>query len=491
MTWWVLALLILAGYVPFCLTGHLQEDALITFRTAFNLADHGSYSFNLGEGYPGATSIAYAHFVAAVRLLAGDSTVALIPVLGSVIVILSSWILVRTLGPSSMKTSFVAWVILVLSPATISACTLGMETPLLLLALAAALHELRFSVGSPLQMIALLLLPLLRPDAIASGILIALASTFFNRRAGIFLGLSLLLGQGIVFGANYFYTGTPFSLAATVKLIAYHPDRSFLAISQRVWDLFVSSCFLGMSGKHLQLFAPSGLLIVGTASVCLWRNLPTRVPRALLLTVLCHLIFVPIAFAIGGVIFGWYLWPSAWLGHALVAVACSLLYSRLRRPALWPVAVALLLGGSYVYQLALGINWGAQEARYRSSIGHVIRALATDRSTLFLEPAGYIPFYAQVTTYDHVGLTSSRVLPYLQRAPLHEAIVHFIGKEDPTFVVLRPGPLHVRAKETGVLDEYEPVQYFEYRPNDWARSQLERWVLQFGSHSAYYLYMKR
>jgi hypothetical protein len=155
------------------------------------------------------------------------------------------------------------------------------------------------------------------------------------------------------------------------------------------------------------------------------------------------------------------------------------------------VAPSLLLGLSYVYQIALWINWGAQEARYRSGIGHAIRGLANDASTLFLEPAGYIPFYAQVITYDHVGLTSSKVLPYLQRAPLGGAIVEFIEKEEPTFVVFRPGSRHLQVKTSGVLGEYQLVQHFKYRPSDWARNKLEQWVLKFGSHSDYYLYMKR
>ena len=37
--------------------------------------------------------------------------------------------------------------------------------------------------------------------------------------------------------------------------------------------------------------------------------------------------------------------------------------------------------------------------------------------TLFLEPAGYIPFYAGIKTFDEVGLASPEILRFKERDP--------------------------------------------------------------------------
>ena len=43
----------------FYFTGDIQEDALITFRTAKNFAIYNKFSYNLDDSLPGSTSIIY------------------------------------------------------------------------------------------------------------------------------------------------------------------------------------------------------------------------------------------------------------------------------------------------------------------------------------------------------------------------------------------------------------------------------------------------
>ena len=58
--------------------GDVQEDAYIIFRTAFNLADHGELSYNLGEGYSGATSYLYPFLIALIRLVSGEYAIKIV-----------------------------------------------------------------------------------------------------------------------------------------------------------------------------------------------------------------------------------------------------------------------------------------------------------------------------------------------------------------------------------------------------------------------------
>ena len=59
-------------------------------------------------------------------------------------------------------------------------------------------------------------------------------------------------------------------------------------------------------------------------------------------------------------------------------------------------------------------NIGFQENSYRSVIGKDIFRMSDnpDIDTLFLEPAGYIPYYAKIKTYDTVGLSSPEILKF-------------------------------------------------------------------------------
>ena len=82
---WGLGVSLVLVRLPFLWTGHLQEDAFIAFRTAFNLADHGVLGFNVGEHYAAATSLIYAYFCAAMRVLAGDRAVVCILICNALI----------------------------------------------------------------------------------------------------------------------------------------------------------------------------------------------------------------------------------------------------------------------------------------------------------------------------------------------------------------------------------------------------------------------
>ena len=82
---WGLGVSLVLVRLPFLWTGHLQEDAFIAFRTAFNLADHGVLGFNVGEHYAAATSLIYAYFCAAMSVLAGDRAVVCILICNALI----------------------------------------------------------------------------------------------------------------------------------------------------------------------------------------------------------------------------------------------------------------------------------------------------------------------------------------------------------------------------------------------------------------------
>src|SRR5690242_5157588 len=85
ITFPALFLLALLARIPFYATHHIQEDAYITLRSAFHLADCGQYAFNLGGRSSGVTSVLYGPMVAGVRLLFGAHAIAALSVLNTIL----------------------------------------------------------------------------------------------------------------------------------------------------------------------------------------------------------------------------------------------------------------------------------------------------------------------------------------------------------------------------------------------------------------------
>lgn len=86
-TFWGLFLALVLVRVLYFLTHHIQEDAYIAFRTAFNLADHGVYSFNVDEHAPGATSLLFGFLEAGLRLIFGGWAIGAILIASTIMVL--------------------------------------------------------------------------------------------------------------------------------------------------------------------------------------------------------------------------------------------------------------------------------------------------------------------------------------------------------------------------------------------------------------------
>ena len=94
-----------------------------------------------------------------------------------------------------------------------------------------------------------------------------------------------------------------------------------------------------------------------------------------------------------------------------------------------------------------------------------------------------------------MGLTSPRVLPYLASGR-ETWLAEFLRDVCPTFTVQRdtfpsPSPRPPSADESWFASSYRVRQRFVYVPDEWARSELERWLLRHGRHTDYVLYERR
>ena len=112
--------------------GDIQEDAYITIRTAFNLADHGDFSYNLGEDYSGATSYLYPFLIALIRLASGERAITIVLIVNAIALLVTTYYLSRIFGcifNFSIAIRGLLWIVLSIAPASLLMVSRGMETP--------------------------------------------------------------------------------------------------------------------------------------------------------------------------------------------------------------------------------------------------------------------------------------------------------------------------------------------------------------------------
>ena len=152
-------------------------------------------------------------------------------------------------------------------------------------------------------------------------------------------------------------------------------------------------------------------------------------------------------------------------------------------------------------KLLLSLNDGYDENLYRASIGKYIYGLSSPENVLMLEPAGYIPFYANIKTIDEVGLVSREFTNYLLDKSKDQSIVGFWVNHMPDFLIQRNHILNFRdslnknfSKQeiSWFKNNYCLNKHFYYEPKILApKNKFQQFILELGNHSDYYLYVRK
>lgn len=493
------------------LTQFSQEDAFIYFRTAQNIAIAGDYSFNLGEGYPAATSFLYAYTLGIFFYLFGDFSLFVINVFNCMLCMHAAYFLSKIaalVSSSSYKVRNISfWVVATSSP-MITLATSGMETALLLWALCLLLYSVSHNRVF-LILFSAALVPLVRLEAGIVPILATMVLIISRRPFGASASLvGVVFGVALFIFGNYVLTGEFVPQTITAKNESHQPSRDLFTVLSRTASIFFNSNFLiGLNTKYMPSFIP---LIVGVAFVVsslfflyksFYRLLYSSkdlftswmIPSLIVLVI--YAFFV--GYSIGGVIFPWYLWPSSVLFYFIISIALASF-----RHKLWARLVVVFLSILSYGNLVVLSNTGYKEVSYRSEIGREISRRAELRDTLFLEPAGYIPFYAGIWTWDTVGLVSPDIRAF--RHPENpDWWIDFVKEKRPTWIVER-SPIHASGfpdatSELGFSSNdrdffnvnYELVLHYVYDDFRDANAGPLMGIYSLGSHSDYYLYRLR
>ena len=508
--------------------GAIPDDAFITYRTAFNLADHGVYSFNPDEHYPGATSIAYAYIVAVLRIMFGDGAILASRVLDAAGCVTGAFFIAQACSADETESQRFAdrtlwlWLLIGLSPPLLQAGASGMETALVILLASLALRELAFRRFGVLYYFAIFMLPLARIDAIAFSLILTGGALMLRRRAGVMSGLAAVLGVGAFAVANFLATGVLLPGSIEAKLVAFHPSQDFAAIARHLRAvLFGDESYLSILAKAIPdfFYAAAGGLFLAISQFegwraarrsFVWQGLRSRFERpadAARLVLAASAVLVPLAYAYGGVLFPWYLLPSSTFAYtALFDVLADAadpatpfarqasLVRRMTGAAAFFMAVVLLVASA-----AVDINVGYQDRVYCAGVGMRLRSLAAPGDTLFLEPAGYIPFYSGLKTFDEVGLASPAVIAFRKRDPTGWW-GDFLRGHRPTFVLEHADKIAAGKDYWGhpipkpdlawFARHYRRVEEFHYAGMKRTAPVMIRWLVEHGSREDYVLFRR-
>lgn len=353
-TWTALwAIFLVALRLPFLATHNVQEDAYISLRCARNIALGLGYGFNAGERVNASTAHAFVFLASLVCRIFG--TAYYIPVwqLMCTCFIVGAVYCIASAVSSSDRERDLMWILGSATPIAILISILALETSLLILLIAVLILDLRRPLPRLLPLLSIALLPWVRADAVAIGLIYLVCQVLRDRRPNWLNAAALAAGAGGILIFNRLYFGQWLNQSIVAKQsfrLVYPAPRAFFTNLQGL--------FLGLGREGIRnVFSPWRSEFVGHIeplfslvglAACLWLARVawrTRELRAPLTALLAVGFLMPIPYAWSNWLFHWYFHPSMFC-FAMLVVLAVLKLGGIARPVLRPYilcAFALLL----------------------------------------------------------------------------------------------------------------------------------------------------
>ncbi len=395
----------------FFLTHHIQEDAYITWRVAQNLLDYGVIGFNGNTPISASTTHLYTFISFLFNAIFGkENFIYPLLVFNSILFSLGTWQLLRIF--ISKETPLILGLfVLNFIPPSIKISILGMEFGLVFFLYTTFLNLGMIQRKKWAYIVFPFLLLWTRLDtAIFLGIFFVFDGLKHRRWnfAMMWAGLFALIS---VLWFNYSYFGDWLNNTIIAKSIAYPYTfrwQMILGYIPNYWGIVkVPDSILSFN-----FFTFIVLLIELAAYISLLFTF--EFPHKKTLSMLFVFAWVKqIIFIARLSLFDWYYWtPQIFLFSCILLF---MLYKISYRKWIYNFSLFLLLP-MLLYQVAHSMATGNGEWNYRKEIGNYLSIYEEDKNeTIFLEPAGYIPFYSGLKTIDFVGLVDKEIQAELRK----------------------------------------------------------------------------
>lgn len=513
-------ILLIVGLVKtlFFFTGFILEDSFIVFRSAFHLADYGIFSYNLDEVNSGTTSKIFGLICAFFRKFFNDYAIISIVLFNSLISFLSSLLIFISIKNlfgiqilAKRENLFFLIVFIFLNPSISLIGIVGLEFSILVFFISLVL--LGISKDYKFLLISSIFIPFIRIEMIGFILILSFYYLyFFNFKSSFIILISGILGAFLNGLLNNRYDGTFFPGPAVSKWNTLSNEGAFTfeRIINDIYFWFFSaerSFFLGVYSKFIPkiIYVFFAFIIISLVFYNLrfllikkFNEIKTN-NKIYLLTIATSIILLPLAYVVGGHVWEWYLYPYSFLSYILLTI--FLINSKIIKQ--YRIILMSIIMFFTLFQFVVLKNIGFQENAYRSVVGKDIYSMSEDKKndTLFLEPSGYIPYYAKIKTYDTVGLSSPEIEKYRKMYKNKRWWLDFIEEKKPTFILDRSdiyggyshdGEYTLTNSETNWFKEnYIKVKEYKYHQYVEKYSGSLEAFYKLGNHAPYFLYKQK
>jgi len=400
----------------FLLTHHIQEDAFITWRVAQNLLDYGVIGFNGDTKISASTTHLYVFVSWFFNLIFGkEHFIYPLLVFNSLLFTVGSY----WLGKLVLKDAVLqAWFIVLfgLLPPAVKISILGMEYGILFFLYMALLYFGFHRNRAWAQIVFPVLILFTRIDTVIFLGILFVCDGIHTRRIRWKYVLGGLLGVIAVVGFNELYFHELVNNTIVAKSLAYQHQYSF---SQKLSFFFGNfGNFWGML-KLPGTFNPFTVVVLVFELLCLLAIIRKKEERNF---------FIVFLFVFGWAkqfiflsqrsYFDWYYWiPQMVL---FVPVLVFVLEQKSRKYLWRTLLVVFYILPMLLFQTVHSIATGNGEWNYRRGIGLFLNHYEKDKNQwIFLEPAGYVPYFSGLRTMDEVGLVDKGVQNEILKDRIH------------------------------------------------------------------------
>ena len=390
----------------FLLTHHIQEDAFITWRVAQNLLDYGVIGFNGETKISASTTHLYVFVSYVFNLIFGkENFIYPLLIFNSLLFTIGSYFLSKLILENPVHQAIFIFLFGILPP-SIKISILGMEYGILFF-LEMALLYFGFKQN---KIWAQILFPILilftRIDTVIFLGIVFLVDIIWNKKIRWFYILGGMLGVAVLMSFNWFYFGELVNNTIVAKSVTYAKNMS-LALQ---WKYFLMNYgnFWGML-KLPGDFNPFTILVLFFELLAFLYIVSKRESKNLFIWIIFlfgwtkQLIFIS-----QRSYFDWYYWVPQILLFAVILVFVL----EQKTYKFWWISLLLIF---YIlpmaaFQTVHSIATGNGEWNYRRSIGLFLKDYEKDKNQyIFLEPAGYIPYFSGLKAIDEVGLVDKEI----------------------------------------------------------------------------------
>lgn len=426
-----LFLITLFQKIPFFLTKHIQEDSFITWRVARNVLKYGVIGFNSTEKISASTTHLYVFVSAIFQFLFGENFIYPLLIFNGFLFFISTYFLALLFFPKQPVNICIFVVLTNMLPSALMSSCLGMEYGLLLF-LYSGLIYFGFALKKKWAM---LLFPILiiwtRLDAAIFVGVFFLADWYNNKKFNFTLAFGGFVGFVTVVGFNYLYFGELVNHTIIAKKLAY----------QNVPELSIKDFFLQMAyyGGLIKMYGTISLLAFVVFFICVMFALYSIVKNEIISRLAKTIVFALFAYAIAKLLlfvsmkayFDWYYWIPRTVFCIIIIVAILAKFNSKKSFVFLFSGVFLFYGIQIMQSYAIGF----METFQRTQIAlDIKKTQASEHESILLEPAGKIPFYTGLYTYDEVGLVNKKITEEMQ-SDFKKFWINSVKKYSPNYIL--------------------------------------------------------